>query len=125
MNNLIQEICDKELNIKEKVTLLDELREQFNNDCGKAKSEITKDYIYCPFCDNYHQKNLFDISSQIVETYIKPDPYIGGGVPQLIDVDYFEKEEVIQYNYKCPNGHSFTTVIAGGSNYIKRTFCLR
>ena len=115
----IQEICAQELSTKMKIAFLDELKERFNNDYGKAKSDLTKNHIYCPFCDDYHQKDSFVMSSQIVEKHIKPSPYIGGDVPQLINANYYEKIKVIQYNYKCPNGHNFTT------ERLKDEWCIR
>lgn len=89
--------------IKEKRDLLDLLQTQVNQECAKAKTEITRGYIYCPRCDDYYKEKAWDITERLVEKQVLIENNTSIGY-----APYYETVEELEFTFECPKGHRIT-----------------
>ena len=88
---------DSAKTVKEKRDLLDLLQTQASQECAKAKTEITRGYIYCPHCDDYYKEKAWDIAEEIIEKEVYNYPFRS-----------YETVEELKFTLECPKGHRIT-----------------
>lgn len=98
---------DNTKTVKEKRDLLDLLQTQASQECGKAKTEITRGYIYCPHCDDYYKEKAWDITEQLVEKQVLVKDNIKNNASTGY-APYYETVEELEFTFECPKGHRIT-----------------
>ena len=92
----------KDLNVKEKYDLIEELQNDFNKFCGETKKRLTAHYTYCPYCKTYYRNNTWEYEyyidrQQVYDNGNSSLDSCSAAVLKTIDIPYVRKT--------CPTGH--------------------
>lgn len=96
--------------IKERMQMIDELKDEFLTRCGQAKELLQQGYKWCPKCKDYYKERAWEHGSfdEVRSFCVFADPINSSG-------DVYERRNCTVIYEECPKGHRVEKEIIEGS----------
>lgn len=104
--DILNIVNTKELSVKEKYDKIGQIQNDFNQFCIDTRKDLTKGYIFCPYCKTFYKEKAWDI-----EEFIKEEERCDYGLSTEIDclcstALAYRTVQVPYIRKICPVGHT-------------------